>query len=229
MTQTTQLTSDLDRVVLEGCTGSFTTTTIITTAPTLLQPIREDWVAGSNIGELRFATRNANLIHDAFVPSFLANAGVNGDMWLPTAGTWEITVASEAEDRVDGMDFVLPFVALRDPDHVFVANAMTGRGAGRAAYHAEQLVADEWNQVMDIRQRLIVKADIELQFRGSDPLSGAALKYRWGGPPSNPDGIAVQELSYTGHTLRLEGAPLASLWVRCSEPVDMNLLTQRPR
>ena len=205
-------------------TGTIITNPVTVDAPTLLQPVRLNSAAAvvSGIGEIRVDTGE---------PGDCAGCWQNGDIWLDKPGTYNVRVWSQAEDRSLGLQSTLHYRAVRNPSPEKLQEVMLGIGAGRAAYHAEW-VDDTWNQVMKLEQRLVVKHQITLS------CTGGPIRYRWGGPPGNvngvlPDGIAYDR-TFDGDADFLSPAPLASLWVRKDggDPTAfarVNLISQRLR
>lgn len=216
----------ITRYELNGMTGGTASTSITTTAPTLLQPIREDFQSTSGVGQLRigaqhsqYTTYSANKLYPG--------AWVNGDIWLPIAGDWTIYLWSLQELTGPEFSYTIPYLALANPDKHMLAAAQTGMGAGRAAYHAETLDTT-WNQIQKLEQRLIVRQDMTLSARGGD------LRYRWNGPPQggvNPNDISY-DLLKDGEHIKLGPCPLGSLWARADKTfinVEANLISERLR
>ena len=219
----------LERFELAGSTGDFVTTTIHTSAPTLLQAFREDWTSVSNIGSIRIGFRPTGVNASPNLPAIFPTAWVNGDLWLPSAGSWDVTVWSEAEDRTPGVPFTLLYAGVCHPDEAMLDAARGGIAGGRPAYHFETL-GGTWDQVMKLEQRLIAHQSGTLSIR----CGSGAIRYRWGGPPSgniNSEGGSYDVLQ-PGETLRIEPMPLASLWLRADNPtcpVEINWVSQRIR
>lgn len=217
--------SAINRVELFGTTGQQVTTVLTVNSPTLLQPVREDFTSTSGVGVVRIGYQLAGAGYPA--NKLYPSAWVNGDIWLPFAGDWEITVLGEAEDMSSAIAFALPYVALPNPDAEMLEAAREGWGHGRPAYHAETITG-VWNQIHKVEQRLIVKQGLTLSARGGD------VRFRWGGPPQgnvNSNGKSY-DLLKDGETVILGPAPLASLWVRADDPaqqVEVNLISQRMR
>ena len=213
-----------ERFEVAGSTGSVVKTEVQVDSPMLLQAFREDWTSTSGVGGVRLGARLVGSSGEPGLPATYPGSLDNGDLWLWQAGTWEVSVWSEAEDRSQGVEFALLYVGWPNPP----ASALTATRTGRTAYHME-LVNDVWNQQMKLEQRLIVGSTGTLQaFNG-------AVRYRWGGPPQGD--IHSEAFAYNvlqpGDVLTVDPMPLASLWVRADSQQDqdvrINWMTQRLR
>ena len=205
----------IQRFELTGSSGSTVVNQITVSAPTLLSQFREDFSFTSGIGEVRIGFKPTGTQTSGALPAHFPGPWVNGDIFLPYAGTWDISVTAYAEDRSTGVPLTLLYAGVAHPDEWLLKATQEGSLAGRPSYHFER-IDGFWNQQMKLEHRGTVGQTGTLSIR----CGNGNVRYRWGGPPAgdpSSEGGSYQVLR-PDETLVIDPMPMASLWLRADNP-----------
>lgn len=201
-------------------------TRFVADAPTILAPYRGNQLNTLGmIGSMRISAQYDTRRQSGNVGNVAQRSPVsNGILWLSTPGVWWIRLAIleiAGGGGFSGSTNEITYIAVSDPDPTEVSTFLFGRRSTRPTYHSVT-TNTTWMEEMTFQQRFAGGCSaLSLTVRGADH------RYRWGGPPSVPTGLAY-DIIQPGQRLDVTGAsfPMSSLWIRTDAGTgEINLIT----